>query len=81
MEYRELEDVYEFHRNMRQTPWTRLFPHWWDDTDALLLAIGNEVERIKAISIFALLNQGIKPPVLLWQESIDHKEYHANCYE
>ena len=78
MEYRELEDVYEFHRNMRQTPWTRLFPHWWDDTDALLLAIGNEVERIKAISIFALLNQGIKPPVLLWQESIDHKEYHAN---
>lgn len=78
MEYKEIEDVYEFHRNMRKTPWTRLFPHWWDDKDALLTAIGNEVERIKAISIFSLLNTGIKPPVLLWQESIDHKEYHAN---
>lgn len=78
MEYQELEDVYEFHRNMRRTPWTRLFPHWWDDRDALLTAVGDEVERIKAISVFSLLNQGIKPPVLLWQESINHKEYHAN---
>lgn len=79
MEYRELEDVYEFHRNMRREPWTQLFPHWWDDTDALLTAIGNEVERIKAISVFSLLNAGIKPPVLLWQESINHKEYHVNA--
>ena len=78
MDYNELEDVYEFHRNMRRTPWEKLFPHWWDTTDALLKAIGDEVERVKATAIFALLNAGIKPPVLLWQESIEHKEYHAN---
>ena len=69
MDYQELEDVYEFHRNMRRTPWDMLFPHWFDTTDALLKAIGDEVERIKAVSIFTLLNAGIKPPVLLWQES------------
>lgn len=78
MEYQELEDVYEFHRNMRTTPWMKLFPHWWDERDALTNAIGDEVERIKAQSIFNLLNAGIKPPVLLWQESIIHKEYNAH---
>ena len=80
MDYRELEDVYEFHRNMRKTPWLSLFPHWYDEKDALLNAIGDEVERIKALSVFSLLNAGIKPPVLLWQESIDHKEYNAHFH-
>ena len=80
MEYQELEDVYEFHRNMRRTPWEQLFPHWWDTTDALLKVIGDEVERIKAISVFSLLNAGIKPPVLLWQESIVHDKYTQNFH-
>ena len=78
MDYQELEDVYEFHRNMRKTPWLQLFPHWWDENDALLNAIGNEVERIKAQAVFTLLNAGIKPPVLLWQESINHETFNAH---
>lgn len=78
MDYKDIEEVYEFHRNMRRTPWTQLFPHWWDETDALLNAIGDEVERIKALAVFALLNIGIKPPVLLWQESIKHDKYNVN---
>lgn len=78
MDNEELKDIYEFHRNMRKTAWEQLFPHWWDTQDSLLKAIGDEVERIKAVAIFALLNAGIKPPVLLWQESIEHEQYHFN---
>lgn len=77
MKYSELEDVVNFHRNMRRTPWLKLFPHWWDEKDALLNAIGDEVERVKAQAIFALLNAGIKPPVLLWQESLNNKKYNV----
>lgn len=80
MEYQELEDVYEFHRNMRKTPWEQLFPHWWDTTDALIKVIGDEVERIKTISVFSLLNAGIKPPVLVWQESVVHNKYTHNFH-
>ena len=68
---------YEFYRNMRKTPWLRLFPHWWSENDALLKAIGDEVERIKALSIFSLLNAGLKPPVMTWKESVVHKQYHV----
>ena len=75
MEYQDLEDVYEFHRNMRRTPWLKLFPHWWDEKDAFLNAIGDEIERIKALAIFTLLNIGIKPPVMIWKESLIHEEY------
>ena len=78
MKYTELEDSYDFHRNMRKTPWLKLFPHWWDEKDALLNAIGDEVERIKALSLFGLLNAGIKPPVLIWQESLKHDVYNFN---
>ena len=66
---------YVFNRNMRRTPWERLFPHWWDTNDALLSAIGDEVERIKASALFSLLNAGMKPPVMIWKESIVHSSY------
>ena len=66
-------DKYEFYRNMRRTPWQKLFPHWWAENDLLVQAIGDEVERIKALAIFTLLNAGIKPPVMTWKESIVHK--------
>lgn len=76
MVYNELVNSEDFQRNMRRTPWLRLFPHWWSENDALLNAIGDEVERIKALAIFGLLNAGIKPPVMIWQDSLKHKEYH-----
>ena len=78
MKYTELSDSTDFHRNMRKTPWLKLFPHWWDEKDALLNAIGYEVERIKATAIFSLLNAGIKPPVMIWQESLKHEKYNIN---
>ena len=65
-----------FHRNMRETNWQKLFPHWWDP-NYLLKAIGDEVERIKAMYIFALLNSTIKPPVMLWKTDIDNKQYRS----
>lgn len=78
MKYEDLDNSDGFFRNMRRTPWLKLFPHWWSEKDPLLNAIGDEVERIKASAIFGLLNAGIKPPVLLWQESLNHKVYNVN---
>lgn len=78
MDYGELYDLESFQRNMRKTPWLKLFPHWWSETDPLLNAIGDEIERIKAQAIFGLLNAGLKPPVLLWKESLKHKVYNVN---
>lgn len=78
MQYSELEDTTNFHRNMRKTPFLKLFPHWWDERDPLITAIGDEVERIKALAIFGLLNAGMKPPVLLWQTSLTHDKYNVN---
>lgn len=77
MKYSDIDSNNNFAHNMRDTPWTKLFPHWWSD-DALMNAIGAEVERIKARMIFGLLNLGLKPPVMIWQSSIDHKEYIVN---
>ena len=47
MKYSDIDSNNNFAHNMRDTPWTKLFPHWWSD-DALMNAIGAEVERIKA---------------------------------
>ena len=55
MKYSDIHPDENFARNMRTTPWTKLFPHWWSEDD-LTRAIGDEVERIKAQMIFALLN-------------------------
>lgn len=74
MKYSDIDLNAGFTKNMRDTPWTKLFPHWWTE-DALTRAIGDEVERVKAQIIFALLNMGIKPPVMIWQRSLNHKEY------
>ena len=76
MDYTEINGSEGFKRNMRRTPWLKLFPHWWSENDALLNAIGDEVERIKSLAFFALLNTGIKPPVMIWQNSIIHEKYH-----
>ena len=78
MKYTDLIDTDDFFRNMRRTPWLKLFPHWWDEKDPLLNAIGDEVERIKASALFGLLNATIHPPVLIWQESLPHKVYNVN---
>ena len=76
MKYTDLSINLGFHRNMRETNWLKLFPHWWSSNDPLIKVIGEEVERLKANAIFDLLNAGIKPPVLLWQNSLMDKEYH-----
>lgn len=78
MDYTEINGAEGFKRNMRRTPWLKLFPHWWSENDALLNVIGDEVERIKALAFFSLLNAGIKPPVMIWQNSLVHKEHHIN---
>ena len=78
MKYTDLADSTDFFRNMRKTPWLRLFPHWWSERDPLLLVIGEEVEKIKALALFGLLNAGIKPPVMIWQESLKHEQYNIN---
>ena len=75
MDYAELYESDGFQRNMRRTPWTKLFPHWWSENDALLNAIGDEIERLKAQAIFTLLNAGIKPPVMIWKNSLVNKEH------
>ena len=77
MKYSDIDLNAGFTRNMRQTPWTKLFPHWWSEDD-LTRSIGDEVERVKAQMIFSLLNMGIKPPVMIWQRSLDNKEYVEN---
>lgn len=74
MKYEDKKRNREFERNMRNTAWSKLFPHWWT-IDDFTKAIGEEIERVKAQIIFAILNLGIKPPVLLWQRAIDHKHY------
>ena len=78
MKYTDLADSTDFFRNMRKTPWLRLFPHWWSERDPLLLVIGEEVEKLKALALFGLLNAGIKPPVMIWQESLKHEQYNIN---
>lgn len=78
MKYTDLADSTDFFRNMRKTPWLKLFPHWWSERDPLLITIGNEIEKIKASAIFGLLNAGIKPPVMIWQESLKHEQYNIN---
>ena len=78
MKYTDLADSTDFFRNMRKTPWLKLFPHWYSERDPLLLAIGEEVEKIKALAFFGLLNAGIKPPVMIWQESLKHDKYNIN---
>ena len=75
MKYTDLSINLGFHRNMRETNWLKLFPHWWSETDPLLVAIGQEIEYVKAQSIFRLLNATVKPPVLLWQNAINNKQY------
>lgn len=77
MQYTDLSDANDFVRNMRKTPFLKLFPHWWSEKDVLLNAIGDETERIKSQAIFTLLNSQIKPPCLIWQNSLIHKEYHV----
>ena len=77
MKYTDLSINLGFHRNMRETNWLKLFPHWWSENDPLLQSIGAEVERIKAQAIFDLLNVGLKPPVLLWQTSINHEKFNT----
>ena len=78
MKYTDLSINLGFTRNMRETNWLKLFPHWWSENDPLLEAIGKEIELIKAKGIFKLLNATIKPPVMIWQNSINHKKYNES---
>ena len=80
MKYTDLSINLGFHRNMRETNWLKLFPHWWSSSDPLIKIIGEEVEHLKANTIFNLLNTGIKPPVLLWQNSLMDKEFHQELH-
>ena len=75
MKYSDLVINAGFQKNMRETNWLKLFPTWWSENDPLLNAIGQEIAYIKAQAIFELLNITLKPPVMLWQESINHKKY------
>ena len=77
MKYSDVDLYNGFQQNMRQTSWTRLFPSWWSE-DALTTSIGKEIELIKSMIIFQSLEAGIKPPVLLWQTSLDYKEKQYN---
>ena len=75
MKYSDLSINLGFHKNMQETNWLKLFPKWWAENDPLLEAIGKEIAYIKAESIFSLLNVALKPPVMIWQESLNHKDY------
>ena len=75
MKYTDLIENYGFTRNMRETNWLKLFPHWWSENDPLLETIGKEVSFLKAQGIFTLLNTMVKPPVMIWQNSVIEKEY------
>lgn len=75
MKYTDLIENYGFTRNMQETNWLKLFPHWWSENDPLLETIGKEVAFLKAQGIFTLLNTMVKPPVLIWQNSVVEKEY------
>lgn len=77
MQYSDVHFQNEFRGNLRQTSWSSLFPYWYMEDD-FLKTIGEEIELIKAQGIFRLLNIGVKPPVMLWQTSLNHKEYHVN---
>lgn len=79
MKYSDLSTNLGFKKNMQETNWFKLFPKWWAENDPLIEAIGKEVAYIKAQGIFELLNSTIKPPVLIWQNSIVHKEYVDEC--
>lgn len=74
MKYSDVNLDNEFIGNMRDTPWASFFPRWFMEDD-FIKSIGKEIEYIKSKSIFKLLNVGVKPPVLLWQESLVHKKY------
>lgn len=75
MDYNDLITNSGFQKNMQDTNWLKLFPKWWSANDPLMNIIGQEITYLKAQAIFELLNTTIKPPVLLWQESIEHKNY------
>ena len=75
MKYTDLSINLGFHKNMQETNWLKLFPKWWAENDPLLEAIGKEITYIKADGIFQLLNTALKPPVMIWQESINHTKY------
>ncbi len=75
MRYTDLIENYGFARNMQETNWLKLFPHWWSENDPLLETIGKEVGFLKAQGIFTLLNTMVKPPVMVWQNSVVEKEY------
>ncbi len=75
MKYTDLIENYGFKRNMQETNWLKLFPHWWSENDPLLETIGKEVAFLKAQGIFTLLNTMVKPPVMIWQNSVVEKEY------
>ena len=75
MRYTDLIENYGFARNMQETNWLKLFPHWWSENDPLLETIGKEVAFLKAQGVFTLLNTMVKPPVLIWQTSVVEKEY------
>ena len=75
MKYTDLSINLGFQRNMRETSWLKLFPHWWSENDPLTEAIGKEIESIKAKAIFKILNSTIKPSVMIWQNSINNEEY------
>ena len=75
MDYNDLTINSGFQKNMQDTNWLKLFPKWWSANDPLMNIIGQEITYLKAQAIFELLNTTIKPPVLLWQESIEHKNY------
>ena len=74
MKYSDIELNNGFVGNMRDTAWKKLFPYWYAEDD-FISTIGEEIELIKAQGIFSLLNIGLKPPVLVWQKSLDHKTY------
>lgn len=75
MKYSDLSINLGFHKNMQETNWLKLFPIWWAENDPLIESIGKEIAYIKAESIFSLLNVALKPPVMIWQESLNHKNY------
>ena len=75
MKYTDLSINLGFHKNMQETNWLKLFPKWWAENDPLIEAIGKEIAYIKAESIFSLLNTALKPPVMIWQESLNHETY------
>lgn len=75
MKYSDLSINLGFQKNMQETNWLKLFPKWWSENDPLLQTIGQEIAYLKAQAIFNLLNTTIKPPVMIWQNSICHKEY------